>query len=501
MPASYGDLLPEPAAAEQAARTRQAAAYPSAVLEPADLALLELLLTGALWPLGGYMTRAELAAARAGEPWAGGGAWPAPILLGVGAAAARRAHAEGVLALRDPTGLLLAILRVEDAWPADPAAPEGAWHVGGALEGAQAPPHYDHADLRLRPAALRARFAGGGGPVWAWQTAAVPTRAHVEEVRAAAEAAGARLLLHAEAPPEGEGDAAFFARMRCAGMAARHMGPVPAVPALLPMPFGGAPLPEALFLRAVIARNCGAGRLLTHRPLHAEAAEAAARAAALAGVEIAFLEPAPARPAESALHDDVRAAWSRAHPPRTAQGFTVFFTGLSGSGKSTIANALKVRLQELTGRPVTLLDGDVVRHYLSRGLGFDRAGRSENVQRIGYVAAEITRHGGIAVCAPIAPYAADRDHNRRLIEAHGGFIEAHVDAPLAVCEQRDVKGLYARARAGEITGFTGIDDPYEAPKRPEVVCRTGEQSVAESVEAVVGALRAAGYLGAQEAAI
>jgi len=156
------------------------------------------------------------------------------------------------------------------------------------------------------------------------------------------------------------------------------------------------------------------------------------------------------------------------HPVREPGGFALFFTGLSGSGKSTIAQALIAQLLEQGSRPVTVLDGDEVRKHLSRGLGFSREDRAANVTRIGYVASEIVRHGGIAVCAPIAPYADARSEARALVEAHGAFIEIHVATALEVCEARDRKGLYAQARAGKITHFTGISDPYEVPENPEL---------------------------------
>ena len=185
----------------------------------------------------------------------------------------------------------------------------------------------------------------------------------------------------------------------------------------------------------------------------------------------------------------------RTHPPRNRQGFVLFFSGLSGSGKSTIAIAVQSKLLELATRPVTLLDGDVVRKHLSKGLGFSAGDRSTNVRRIGYVASEIARHGGIAICAPIAPYQADREVNRSRILACGGYVEVFVDAPVEVCEARDVKGLYAKARAGIIKGFTGIDDPYEAPENPDVVCHTDRETIEESAGKVLARLRELGYLG------
>jgi len=184
----------------------------------------------------------------------------------------------------------------------------------------------------------------------------------------------------------------------------------------------------------------------------------------------------------------------RTKPPRHKQGFTVFFTGLSGSGKSTIANALMVKLLEIGDRNITLLDGDLVRKNLSSELGFSKEHRNLNIERIGYVASEITKNGGIAICAPIAPYTATRRTVRDMIEAVGGFIEIHVATPLEVCEARDRKGLYAKARAGIIKEFTGISDPYEAPEDPEVVIDTGELSADLAAHRVLVKLESLGYI-------
>jgi sulfate adenylyltransferase len=184
----------------------------------------------------------------------------------------------------------------------------------------------------------------------------------------------------------------------------------------------------------------------------------------------------------------------RTHPPRHQQGFTVFFTGLSGSGKSTVANALMVKLMEMGGRPVTLLDGDLVRKHLSSELGFSKEHRDLNIQRIGYVASEITKNGGIALCAPIAPYAATRKIVREMIEPLGGFLEIHVSTPLEVCEQRDRKGLYAKARAGILKGFTGIDDPYEAPENPEMRLDTSDATPDMSAHRIIVKLESLGFI-------
>ncbi|HEX6928635.1 MAG TPA: bifunctional sulfate adenylyltransferase/adenylylsulfate kinase, partial [Gammaproteobacteria bacterium] len=191
---------------------------------------------------------------------------------------------------------------------------------------------------------------------------------------------------------------------------------------------------------------------------------------------------------------DVVAELRKTHPPRNRQGFTVFFTGLSGSGKSTIANALMVKLMELGGRRVTLLDGDLVRKHLSSELGFSKEHRDINIRRIGYVASEITKNGGVAICAPIAPYAATRRDVREMIEPLGGFLEVHVATPLDVCEERDRKGLYAKARAGVIKEFTGISDPYEEPANPEMRIDTREMSAGEAAQAIVLRLEKLGFV-------
>jgi sulfate adenylyltransferase len=184
----------------------------------------------------------------------------------------------------------------------------------------------------------------------------------------------------------------------------------------------------------------------------------------------------------------------QSHPPKENRGFTIFFTGLSGSGKSTIANALLVKLLEHGRRRVTLLDGDIVRINLSSELGFSKEHRDLNIQRIGFVASEITKNGGIAICAPIAPYENIRRNNRELITRVGSYIEIHISTPLEVCEDRDVKGLYAKARKGIIKGFTGIDDPYEEPQSPELSIDTSHISQEEAVQQVLLYLENEGYL-------
>jgi len=184
----------------------------------------------------------------------------------------------------------------------------------------------------------------------------------------------------------------------------------------------------------------------------------------------------------------------RTHPPRPEQGLVVLFTGLSGSGKSTIANVLLVKLLEMGGRPITLLDGDLVRKHLSSELGFSKEHRDINIRRIGFVASEIAKNGGIAICAPIAPYDAIRKELRELIEPLGGFVLVHTDTPIEVCEQRDRKGLYAKARAGVVRHFTGVSDPYEAPTDAEIVIDTTQLTPGEAADTIQMYLRSQGYV-------
>ena len=193
-------------------------------------------------------------------------------------------------------------------------------------------------------------------------------------------------------------------------------------------------------------------------------------------------------------YPEIIAELRKRYPPRHKQGLTLFFTGLSGSGKSTIANALLVKLLEIGGRQVTLLDGDIVRKNLSSELGFSKEHRNLNIERIGFVASEITKNGGIAVCAPIAPYRTTRRKVRQMVESLGGFVLIYVSTPLEVCEKRDRKGLYAKARAGLIKDFTGIDDPYEAPEKADVVIDTQKLSPELAAHRIIVKLENMGYI-------
>ncbi len=417
-------------------------------------------------------------------------------------------------------------------------------YVGGRLEGLQAPVHYDFKDLRLSPAEVRSRLnRHGASRVVAFQTRNPMHRAHVELTLRAAKESGADLLIHPVVGMTKPGDVDHYTRVRAYQSILERYPRGTAQLALLPlaMRMGG---PREAVWHAIIRRNYGATHFIVGRdhagpgsdssgepfygPYDAQEMMVAnvdeigvemvpfklmvyvedhdtympvdevpegARALSISGTELRERLAAGRDLPEWFTFPEVAVELRRTYPPRQKQGFTVFFTGLSGSGKSTIANALLVKLLEMGGRPVTLLDGDIVRKNLSSELGFSKEHRDLNILRIGYVASEITKNGGIAICAPIAPYDNVRKANRELIETAGGFILVHVATPLEVCEARDRKGLYAKARAGIIKGFTGIDDPYEEPVDAELAIDTTDITPDQAAHEVILFLERQGYIG------
>lgn len=544
--------------------TKEAINYPSITLTPRQLCDIELLLSGGFSPLKGFMSEADYNSVLDNMRLTDGSLWPMPITLDVDAETAGNHSAGDKIALRDRTGLLVAVITVSDIWQPnkaneaekafgtqDKAHPAVAYlfdtagdhYIGGSIEGISMPIHYDFLDLRKTPAQLRAEFESKGADrVVAFQTRNPMHRAHKELTDRAAEGIGGHLLIHPVVGMTKPGDIDYFTRVRCYKKLIEHYPENRAMLSLLPLAMRMAGPREALW-HAIIRKNHGCTHLVVGRdhagpgndsngdPIYGpyDAQELVTEHQEELGIEMVpfrLMVYAPGidgykpidevEEGEETLnisgtelrrrlaageeipdwfsYSEVVAELRKTHPPKNSQGFTVFFTGLSGSGKSTIANALLTKLLEVTSRPVTLLDGDVVRTHLSKGLGFSAEDRSINVQRIGYVASEITKHRGIAICAPIAPYTADRKVNEDLIKGFGGYIEVFVDAPLAVVEERDTKGLYAKARAGLIKGFTGIDDPYEAPENADVVCKTADENIEESAMKVLNKLFELGYL-------
>ena len=395
--------------------------------------------------------------------------------------------------------------------------------VGGRVSGVEPILHYDHRALRDTPAELRERFRKlGWRRVVAFQTRNPLHRAHVELTMRAARACEANLLLHPVVGQTRPGDVDHFTRVRCYERVLAHFPAQTTALSLLNLAMRMAGPREALW-HAIIRKNHGCTHFIVGRDHAAPGADRNGRPfygpydaqtlmaehekeldiSMVPFQEVVYVENrAQYLPVDEVSDEDrvlslsgtelrrrlalgldipdwftfpeVAAELRRTYPPRHRQGFTVLFTGLSGAGKSTLANVLVAMLRESGDRRVTLLDGDIVRKNLSSELGFSAEHREINLRRIGFVAAEITRNGGIAICAPIAPYAATRRELRETIEAVGGFVEVHVSTSLETCEARDRKGLYAKARAGLIKGFTGIDDPYEAPENPDLAIDTAD---------------------------
>ena len=421
----------------------------------------------------------------------------------------------------------------------------GPVYLGGPVTGIQQPVHYDFKARRDTPNELRAYFRKlGWQRVVAFQTRNPLHRAHQELTFRAAREAQANLLIHPVVGMTKPGDVDHFTRVRCYEAVLDQYPASTTHLSLLNLAMRMAGPREALW-HAIIRRNHGLTHFIVGRD-HAgpgknsqgqdfygpyDAQTLVAEHQAEIGIEMVDFKqmvyvqekaqyyPVDEVPAGSTVLDisgtelrrrlregleipdwfsfpQVVTELRRTSPARSKQGFTVFFTGLSGSGKSTIANALMVKLMEMGGRPVTLLDGDVVRKHLSSELGFSKEHRDINIKRIGYVASEITKNGGIAICAPIAPYTATRRAVREMVEQYGAFLEVHIATSVEECERRDRKGLYKLAREGKIKEFTGISDPYEAPTTPELRLDTENVEVDHCAHQVILKLEQMGLITA-----
>jgi sulfate adenylyltransferase len=507
--------------------------WPSLTLTAAQLSDLEILLSGGC-PPAGAVDGSEPAVAD-GAP---GGpvstprhtididideAHPAPI------GSVEKPHRGAMVALRDPEGVMIAALRVTTVTGST---------LSGTVEGLRLPDHPDYPDLRLTPTALQMELRRRG---WITPDSPVPTAVWVDGLLHSADldriealaATGNAVVVLATVGGTDPADARHHLRIRCLRAALATLTDVRVMLVLVPVQVMPR-LTEAVALGPDAAIRAGTtgdrvgdsqpdSRTADHRTSGAREIDDRDTEPALAaeivrrtqisrayGLGPAIVGPAPSAPGASALSllldhgkrlpplltpPAVAAELVRARPLRHERGLTVMFTGLSGSGKSTVAGLLACRLLERGDRRVTLLDGDVVRLHLSKGLGFSRADRDTNVLRIGFVAAAVTAAGGTAVCAPIAPYDAIRRQVRTMVEdSGGGFVLVHVAAPLEVCEARDRKGLYAKARAGIIPTFTGISDPYEEPTDAEIVIDTAQTSSHDAVRAIVDHLHAHGWL-------
>jgi sulfate adenylyltransferase len=419
----------------------------------------------------------------------------------------------------------------------------GPLNISGRLRVLQLPRRYDFKELRLTPAQTRTRLQNTGHEnVVAFQTRNPLHRVHEELTKRAAEAVDGTLLLHPVVGMTRPGDVDHYTRVRTyKALARQYYDADRIVLSLLPLAMRMAGPREAVW-HMLIRRNYGANHLIvgrdhagpgkdsTGKPFYGpyDAQELAESFSEELGVKVAPFKMLVYLPDEERYEEitkvtgntktaaisgtEVREEYlnngrklpewftrpevadilAESYPPRHKQGVCIWFTGLSGSGKSTTADILTPLLMEY-GRQVTQLDGDVVRTHLSKGLGFSKEDRDINIRRIGFVASEMVRHGGVAVCAAISPYRATRNDVRNMV-GKTNYVEVFVDTPLEVCEARDTKGLYAKARRGEIRGFTGIDDPYEPPLHPEVVLDTVNKTPEENAHAIIDYLIEQGLL-------
>ncbi|UCD39193.1 MAG: bifunctional sulfate adenylyltransferase/adenylylsulfate kinase [Fidelibacterota bacterium] len=416
-------------------------------------------------------------------------------------------------------------------------------YIGGTIEGVALPRHYDYQLLRHTPQQLRDLFQKHGWDrIVAFQTRNPMHRAHVELTLRAAAEAKANILIHPVVGLTKPGDVNHYTRVRCYEHVLPRYPVGTVMLSLLPlaMRMGG---PREALWHAIIRKNYGCGYFIVGRdhagpgidssgkPFYGpyDAQEMVKEYESELGITMvpfknmvyvedrAEYEPEDEVPEGTRVlqisgtelrrrldkglelpewfsYAEVVTELRKAQPPLSQRGFTVFFTGLSGAGKSTLARGLLIKLLEDGRRPVTLLDGDIVRTHLSNELGFSKEHRSINVRRIGFVASEITKNRGIAICAPIAPYEADRHFNRELISQYGGYLEVYVNTPLEVCEERDAKGLYAKARQGIIKQVTGIDDPYEEPANPEIAIDSSLEDPESLAQKILLRIEQLGYL-------
>jgi sulfate adenylyltransferase len=499
-----GSVLPEDV-------LRDAPSYTPRAHELADL---ELLLSGAYAPLTGFLGRADLTALRRRGRLADGTPWPVEVTCEVPAMLAEGLDLDDprrrTVVLTDPEGAPVAAVEVTDAWPTS----NRLYGIGGTVRPMGDGGHGPFQRLRRTPAEVRALLPPGR--VLGVIADRPLHRPQLAQIAHAARTLAAHLLIIVPVTGPGPDGLPPEALVRTI-FAARDRMP-PATIVAVPLTQRGDEMRDAL-LRAKVASaygvthvlstgdtlSGGGPRVLVPRDLAYDNRDGQwrwrddipprNRRVALSTAEIEDLLDRGFPLPEWHTPPAVARELTRVRPPRRHRGLVVFFTGFSGSGKSTIARGLADALRESGDRTITLLDGDVVRRELSAGLGFSKEDRDRNVRRIGWVAAEVARHRGMAVACPIAPYAAARTAVRRMATVAGaGFVLVHVATPLEVCEQRDRKGLYAKARAGQLRGMTGVDDPYEVPSDAELVVDTTSMTVPEAVDQVMHYLVESGWV-------
>jgi sulfate adenylyltransferase len=417
------------------------------------------------------------------------------------------------------------------------------WYVGGPVQLVQIPRHYDFTQHRFTPYLLKKWFAEEGfTKVVGFQTRNPMHRAHMELTLRAAEQIEGQVLIHPVVGLTKPGDIDHYTRVRCYQKILRYYPKHKAFLSLLPLAMRMAGPKEALW-HAIIRKNYGCTHFIVGRdhagpgndsrglPFYAPyAAQEMVKqyqdeigiqmlpfqemvyvkerkiycpqneltstdtAMTVSGTQLRELLLKEEHIPDWFSYPDIIQELRQSYPAKYKQGLTIFMTGLSGAGKTTLAQALMAKLMSEGKRTISLLDGDMVRKILTNELGFSKEHRDLNVQRIGLIASEITKAGGMAICAAIAPYKNARDENRHLISQYGGYIEVYVSTPIETCEKRDTKGLYAKARQGTLQGFTGVNDPYEAPEQAEIVIDTAKWTIEESVMKIIDYLYREGYL-------
>ena len=535
-------------------------------LSQRQLCDLEMILSGALNPLSGFMGEDDYTSVLENMALSNTLLWALPITLDVSKAQLDAFADAKQVGLCDKEGFMLAVMEIKSIWKADKVkealniyssqdlAHPGVnylfnqvkeYYIGGEVRGIQLPTHYDFESLRHTPDALRNEFKLlGWNDVVAFHTSKPMHRVHHEITLQAAKTIGANLLISPVSGVGKPGDLAYYSRVHCYQAIMNYYPKHLAILSLVPQAMRMAGPREAIH-NMIVRQNYGCTHFIVG-PEHAAPPgvrsgsqrfyERYSAQAAIQGIENKLdIKMYPAQelgysmghggyvPSASASedkediqsytekdfnyaleHDQKVPLWysypevikelSKVRLSRKHKGLTLFFTGLSGSGKSTLAKLVYARFIEQGDRPVTLLDGDVVRTNLSSELGFSKEHRDINVKRIGYVASEITKNKGVAICAPIAPYENVRESVREMIENYGTFIEIFVSTPLETCEGRDRKGLYDKARKGIIKNFTGISDPYEAPVNPEIEVDTTGLTPVECAQKIMLYLFKEGYI-------
>ena len=540
--------------------------YPAITLTQRQQCDLELLVTGALTPLAGFMNQDDYDSVIENTTLTTGTVWPIPYYLDLSEEQAKTINVGDKIALRDIEGFMPAILTVESKWKPDKKKEAeniygtlnkehpgvdylmnavGGVYVGGKVDAVQLPFHYDFENIRYTPKELRQHFDKlGWRSIVAFHTSKPMHAVHYEMTMRASKQANAHVLIHPVVGMAKPGDLHYYSRVHCYEAILKQYPKSLVSLALIPLAMRMAGPREAL-MNAIIRQNYGC----THYIVGTEHAgppnvrESGKRFYPSGEsqryvnqykddleIEVINIEElcydedkerfitrtdakqplcssesfSNTRILNSLLRQEEIPHWvtypevlevlRQSYPSRSKQGLTLFFTGFSGSGKSTLARIIYAKFIEEGKRPVTLLDGDVVRLNLSSELGFSKKDRNTNVRRIGYVASEITKNRGVAICAPIAPYQDIRREVRNKIEEYGSFIEIHVSTSIEECENRDRKGLYAKARKGIIPEFTGISDPYDVPEKPEIRIDTKDISPVQAAQDIYLYLIREGYI-------